>query len=97
MAITCFRLKGGKTVHSWCKENNVQYRTVWFYLDKGFTPEDACDLALKVKGSHKPKHFYKGELVCRLLGGSHSNEYKFFIKKIKQGFSVEEAFERVRK
>lgn len=97
MALTCFRLKDGKTVSKWCKENNVGYGVVWGHLDKGLTPEEACELALKRRGSHKPKYFYKGELICHLLGGSHSKEYKDFISKVKKGLKVEEAFERVKK
>lgn len=89
--MTCFRLKDGKTVSQWCRENGIPYASVWRHLDSGLMPEEAYRKALNNKGNKRRlKYFYKGNPVIDILGKG-TKEYKMFISRMNAGWSLNDA------
>ena len=89
--MTCFRTKDGKTVHKWCKENDVPYASIWENLDKGLSVEEACQKSLARRGiKNNAKYFLNGRTVSNILGRG-SDSYQLFMRRIYKGMTMDEA------
>lgn len=63
MVYACFRLKNGKTMHSFCKEHNLSYSVAVYCIECGMSPDEAVEKAMKVKGKrghNNLKYMYNG-------------------------------------
>lgn len=93
--MTCFRIKTGETVRQWCIKNNICYAIVYKHLERGLTPDEACQIALKRKGSPagaEPKHFYKGKPLIDMFS-VNSKEYRRIIARLRSKYTIEDAVE----
>lgn len=92
--MTCFRLKTGETLMSWCKKNNCCYPAIVNRIENGApTVEAAIDGYMANQGKHK-KYFYKGKSLYAYFG-RHTSAYQITLERIWRGMSVEQAVEEV--
>lgn len=93
--MTCFRMGDGKSVYRFCKENNYNYFSFFYAMEKGDSFDQALDKAKNSKevGKSHPKHYYKGKAVVRIFGYK-TKAYDRIRHWIERGYSVEEAVER---
>lgn len=92
--MTCFRLKTGETLMSWCKKNNCCYAAIVNRIENGAsTVEAAIDGYLSNRGNHT-KYFYKGKSLCAYFG-RHAAAYQITLERIWRGMSVEQAVAEV--
>ena len=94
--MTCFRMKNGKTVHKWCKENNVCYDCFWRRAELGISTEEACKQAVKASrsGYSHPRIFYKGTPLCKIFKAG-TLKYDRVIRRLHRGMTIEQAMEGV--
>lgn len=93
--MTCFRLKTGETLMSWCKKNNCNYKAIVNRIERGApTVEDAIAGYLPRRGhKHNEKYFYKGQLMRKYFG--NINAYQLALKRINNGTPIEQAVAEV--
>jgi hypothetical protein len=64
-------------------------------MNRGFTPQEACKIALAHKGNKKcnVKHFYNGRSVADIFGGSNTKQYKRVMGRVERGVSMKDSVE----
>lgn len=48
--MTCFRMKNGESMNSYCKKHKISYVMVFYYIEKGMDVEQAVKTAKARKG-----------------------------------------------
>lgn len=96
--MTCFRLKSGQTLYSYCKENNLPYDTLFPYCDRdGLPPDEAIELYQKWKNdgtitNHRrgnQRLYYDGKPLKKYCQ-AHDLSYTTILAKLRIGYSIEE-------
>lgn len=67
--MTCFRLRTGETLRSYCRKTGLNYNTVFSMLDKrGCTPDEVIKITPRAYKSHILKDGRELRTACREVG-----------------------------
>ena len=72
--MTCFRMKNGESMNSYCKKHKISYVMAVYYIEKGMDVEQAVKTAKEREGG-KWRLKYKDENGRSLLSQMSWNEY----------------------
>ena len=93
--MTCFRLKTGESLWSWCKKNNCNYSAIYKRMDAGcpYVEDAIADYLPRCGHKHGEKYFYKGVVLRKYFGDL--NPYQMALKRIRNGMPIEQAVAEV--
>lgn len=92
--MTYLRVKN-KTIRQKCIEMGVPYMTIWYYMQKGYS----FDEAVKQRGNGgrpKPKFFYKGQTLCSYCRENGLDYYQVYLQMYYHHISEEEAIKKIK-
>jgi hypothetical protein len=82
--MTCFRLKNGDTLYSYCKKNKINYFAIYNRIEAGENLKDALRNYLNNKKksiSGRVKYFVGNKPLRKIINKKEYNRFSYYIHK----------------